>query len=166
MDLPKDRKAIGSKWIFKLKKDANGSKRYKARLVAQGYAQQEGIDYTETFAPVIKYQSLRMLLAIATEKNMLVHQMDVKTAFLNGILREEIYLVQPEGNIVHGQEEKVCKLNRSLYGLKQSPRCWNQRIDNFLRNEGFNKCLSDNATYVKGKHQQQVYWEYMLMISS
>ena len=157
VDLPKDRKAIGSKWIFKLKKDANGSKRYKARLVAKGYAQQEGIDYTETFAPVIKYQSLRMLLAIATEKNMLVHQMDVKTAFLNGILREEIYLVQPEGNIVHGQEEKVCKLNRSLYGLKQSPRCWNQRIDNFLRNEGFNKCLSDNATYVKGKHQQQVY---------
>ena len=71
---------------------------------------------------------------------MWVHQMDVKTAFLNGILKEEIYLIQPEGRVTEEQEDKVCKLNRSLYGLKQSPRCWNQRIDTFLRNEGFQKC--------------------------
>ena len=134
-DLPPGRTAIGSKWLFKIKKDGTGNKRFKARLVAKGFAQKEGIDYKETFAPVIKFQSLRILLAIANNRGMFIHQLDITTAFLNGFLEEDIYMFKPEGQITPGQENKVCKLKRSLYGLKQSPRCWNKRIHSHLTEE-------------------------------
>ena len=125
VDLPKGRKPIGVKWVFKIKENSEGKVRYKARLVAKGYSQREGIDYEETFAPVIKAQSLRIILALGNQFNLLIHQMDVTTAFLNGILEEEIFMQQPEGYVKTGDENKVCKLKKSIYGLKQSVRTEN-----------------------------------------
>jgi hypothetical protein len=122
--LPAGRKAIGSKWIFKVKCKPDGSvDRYKARLVAQGFSQSPGVDYEETYSPVVHRSSLRTLLSYGIERGMFIHQMDVVTAFLNGTFTEEIYMKQPDGFISPGNEDLVCKLNRSLYGLKQSPRC-------------------------------------------
>ena len=118
VSLPQHRRPITAKWIFVLKYLPDGSRKYKARFVARGFSQKEGIDYNETFAPVLKYQSLRMMLAIANERRMAVHQMDVKTAFLNGDLEEEIYMQQPEGYVEPGKESLVCRLKKSLYGLK------------------------------------------------
>ena len=129
---------IGSKWVFKIKHDENGhAERYKCRLVAQGYTQAQGIDYHETFAPVARFGSIRTLLAIAAKRKMYVHQMDVHTAFLNGKLEEDIYMSQPEGFEVRGKEDLVCHLHSSLYGLKQSPRCWNKELSCHLVKTGF-----------------------------
>ena len=126
VDLPSGKNIVGSKWIFKHKRDANGNiNRFKARLVAQGYSQEYGLDYDEVFAPVAKYNSIRTILAIANELDLEVHQMDVKTAFLNGDLDCEIYMNQPEGFIDPERLEMVCKLRKSIYGLKQATRCWN-----------------------------------------
>ena len=105
----------------------DGGIRLKVRLVALGYSQIEGLEFDETFAPVLKHQSLRILLAIANEEDLHVHQMDVTTAFLYGELEEEIYISQPNGFSIPGEENKVCKLNQSLYDLKQSPRYWNNK---------------------------------------
>ena len=119
--LPEGRKAIGCKWIFKTKIDGEGNiERYKARLVAQGFTQKFGVDYDQTFSPVVSFESIRSILAIAAKNGLKLHQMDVKTAFLNGELDEEIFLKQPEGFVVKGYEDHVCKLKRSIYGLKQS----------------------------------------------
>ena len=121
VDLPLGRKVIGNKWIFKIKYKVDDSiDRYKARLVAKGYIQKEGIDYEETFSPAVRFTSSRLLLTIVINLNLELHQIDVKTTFLNGELDEEIYMEQPIGFIVKGQERKVCKLQRSIYGLKQS----------------------------------------------
>ncbi len=115
------------------KRNADGSiERYKARLVAKGFSQKEGIDYTETFAPVAKFCSIRALLALAAQQDMEIHQMDVKTAFLNGDLDVDIYMRQPQGYVVDGKEDYVCKLHKSLYGLKQAGRAWYQKIDHVL----------------------------------
>ena len=133
--LPKGRKAIGCKWVF-AKKEGFPSKediRYKARLVAKGYAQKEGIDYNEVFSPVVKHSSIRILLALVVQLNLELAQLDVKTAFLNGDLKEEIYMTQPEGYKVAGNEDWVCKLSKLLYGLKQSPRQWYKRFDKFMK---------------------------------
>jgi len=147
--LPKDRKAIGCKWVFKLKHKANGEiERYKARLVAKGYSQTEGVDFNETFAPVAKFASIRSLLALAAFYDLEVHQMDVKTAFLNGDLEEEIYMQQPEGFVVNGKEDLVCKLNKSLYGLKQASRAWYQKMDQALLNIHFRRLQTDSCVYV------------------
>lgn len=156
--LPKGRRALKNKWVLALKERSDGSIRFKGRLVIKGFMQVAGIDYEETYAPVIKLQSLRMLMAIANQDRMEVHQMDVKTAFLNGYLEEEIYMVQPEGQEIPGKEDLVCKLNRSLYGLKQSPRCWNKVLDEFLIEKlHFRRCLADKATYVRGQGDLRVY---------
>jgi len=153
--LPKGRKPVKCKWVLKIKDLQGGGLKYKARLVAKGFSQKEGIDYKETYAPVIKYKSLRTLLAVANERDMEIHQMDVTTAFLNGDLEEEIYMQPPEG-----QEDckpgMVWKLERSLYGLKQSPRCWNTTIHNFLTDQGFTRSLTDYATYTRGARKDQV----------
>ena len=108
------------------------------------------MDYKETFAPVLKYQSLRVLLAIANEERMHVHQMDVKTAFLNGELEEEVYVEQPEGLIKVGEERKVWKLRKALYGLKQAPRAWNKRLNDYMMGKGFKRSSFDTAIYFMG----------------
>ena len=155
-ELPKGRKAVSCKWVFKLKDLPDGGTKHKARLVARGFSQVEGVDFDETYAPVVRYQSLRMMIAIANEEQMHLHQMDVKTAFLYGDLEEEIYMHQPEEQAAKGEEGLVCRLRKSLYGLKQSPRCWNTKIDAFLASIGFSPNFSDAATYTKGSGDQQV----------
>ena len=127
VELPPGRKAIGRKWLFKLNHDMDGRvERFKARLVAKGYAQKYGIDYDEIFSPVVRFSSIRFLLAFAVQHGFLIHHMEVETAFLNGKLNEEIYMQQPEGYVEPGEEHLVCKLEKSPYGLKQSSLCWNK----------------------------------------
>ena len=119
IDLPSGCKAIGNKWVLKIKRKVDGSiKRYKGRLVAKGYTQKEGVGYEETFSPVVRFASVQLILAIVANLNLELYQMDVKTAFLNGELDEEIYMDQPIDFVTKVQEHKVCKLKRSIYGLK------------------------------------------------
>ena len=123
LDLPPSAKPFGCKWIFKRKLKQDGSiEKYKARLVAKGFKQMNDVDYFDTFSPMIRITSIRVLIALASIHNLVIHQMDVKTAFLNGDLEEEIYMEQPENCVVPGKEKKVCKLVKSLYELKQSPK--------------------------------------------
>ena len=131
VDLPPGSKPIGCKWIFKKKmKVGETIDKFKARLVVKGFIQKEGIDYFDTYAYVARISTIRVLIALASIYKLQIHQMDVKTAFLNGELEEEIYMKQPEGFVVQGQEQKVCKLIKSLYGLKQAP---NSGIKNLIR---------------------------------
>ncbi len=149
-ELPKGRKAVGCKWVFKIKRNADGSvERYKARLVAQGFSQRYGVDYDETFSPVVRFESIRTVVALAVQRGLKLHQMDVISAFLNGELEDEVYMKQPEGFAVKGKERLVCKLNKSLYGLKQSSRCWNSMLDEHLKSIGFTQTVSDPCIYVK-----------------
>jgi transposase InsO family protein len=150
VDLPPGCKPLGYKWIFKRKMKADGSiDKYKARLVVKGYKQKEGVDYFDTYSPVTRITSIRMLIAIAALYNLEIHQMDVKTAFLNGELDEEIYMEQPEGFIVPGKEKKVCRLVKSLYGLKQTPKQWHEKFDNAMMSNGFRINECDKCVYVK-----------------
>jgi transposase InsO family protein len=149
VDLPPGRKAIKSKWVFKLKADG----RFRARLVAKGFTQIPGIDYDETFSPVARFESLRLLLALAALENWEIHQMDVKSAFLNGVLNEEIYMEQPQGFITAEQENKVCRLKKALYGLKQASRAWNQQFHSVLNTLGFERTYSDAGIYVRHQHK-------------
>ncbi|PWA98023.1 hypothetical protein CTI12_AA024020 [Artemisia annua] len=148
--LPKGQKAIGVKWVYKAKKNAKGEvEKYKARFVAKGYKQKHVIDYEEVFASVARLETIRMIIAIVAQYRWKIHQMDVKSAFLNGLLEEEIYVEQPEGYVAKGQEGKVLRLKKALYGLKQEPRAWNTRIDKYFQEHGFTKCLSEYALYEK-----------------
>ena len=150
MDLPEGKNAIGSKWVFKTKMNADASiSKYKARLVAQGFAQQHGIDYEETFAPVVKYVSLRTVFAIANQCNMDMHQMDVNSAYLNGDIDAKIFMRQPEGYIDPNNPQEVCKLRKGLYGLKQGGRIWNVKINKCLRTQGYTPSDEDPCIYVK-----------------
>jgi hypothetical protein len=129
---PKEKSVVSSKWIYKTKHSADGSiEKYKARFVARGFSQKEGIDYEETFSPVVRYTSIRAILAIVAVMKWKVHQMDVKTTFLNGVVEEEVYVEQPQGFETHDRETHVCRLKKALYGLKQAPRAWYGRIDSF-----------------------------------
>nr|GEX83056.1 retrovirus-related Pol polyprotein from transposon TNT 1-94 [Tanacetum cinerariifolium] len=131
--LPKGQKAIGVKWVYKAKKNAKGEvEKYKARLMEKGYKQKHGIDYEEVFAPVARLETIRMIIAIAAQHKWKIHQMDVKSAFLNKLLEEEVYVEQPEGYVAKGQEGKVLGLKKALYGLKQAPHARNIRIDNMI----------------------------------
>jgi transposase InsO family protein len=150
VDRPQDRKVIGVKWVFRTKLNADGSvNKYKARLVVKGYAQVSGVDFSETFAPVARLDTIRLLLTIAGQKSWKVFQLDVKSAFLNGYLQEEIFVEQPEGFAIKGQEDKVFLLKKALYGLKQAPRAWYARIDDHLMSLGFAKSPSEPTLYVK-----------------
>ncbi|GMP62936.1 LOW QUALITY PROTEIN: hypothetical protein CsSME_00024846 [Camellia sinensis var. sinensis] len=150
MEKPQNRKIIGVKWVFSTKLNANGSiNKYKARLVVKGYAQIYGVDFSETFAPVARLDTIRLLLAIAAQKCWKIYQLDVKSAVLNGFLQEEIYVEQLEGFVMQGHEDKVYLLKKTLYGLKQAPRAWYSRIDSHLLSLGFVKSLSEFTLYVK-----------------
>ena len=150
VNLPPHCKPVGSKWIFKLKTDMDGNLHtYKARLVAKGFTQTHGIDYDETFSPVAMIKSIRILFAIAAYYDYEIWQMDVKTAFLNGLLEEDVYMDQPEGFVDQKNPNKVCKLKRSIYGLKQASRTWNIRFDEQITKYGFIKNEDDTCVYKK-----------------
>ena len=150
MDLPPGSKPLGYKWIFKKKMKTDGSiDKYKAILVIKGYKQKEGLDYFDTYSPVRRISSIRMLIAIVAIHNLEIHQMDVKIAFLNGDLDEEIYMEQPEGFIVPGQEKKVCRLVKSLYGLKQAPMQRHEKFDSVMMTNGFKINECDKCVCVK-----------------
>ncbi|KAF0727995.1 hypothetical protein Ae201684_014101 [Aphanomyces euteiches] len=137
-ELPPDRKPIGCRWIFTKKYTADGTLScYKARLVAQGFTQVAGVDYTEVFAPVIRTSSIRFLFALAAMSSMQICHMDVQTAFLNGNLQETLYMKQPPGYVQPGSEHLVCRLNKSIYGLKQSSREWNSALDSYFKSQRF-----------------------------
>ncbi|KAJ7943125.1 Retrovirus-related Pol polyprotein from transposon TNT 1-94 [Quillaja saponaria] len=122
-NLPKDRKAIGVKWVYKAKKNAKREvEKYKARLVVKCYAQKQGIDYEEVFAHVACLETIQLLISFAAHKHWKIYQLDVKSAFLHGFLEEEVYVEQLEGYVIEGQEDKVVKVKKALYGLKQAPR--------------------------------------------
>ena len=150
--LPAGHKPIGVKWVYKIKKNSKGEiERYKARLVAKGYSQRAGIDFDEVFAPVARLETIRLIISLAAQNRWKIYQMDVKSAFLNGVLEEEVYIEQPPGYVVKRQEDKVLKLKKALYGLKQAPRAWNSRIDKYLQENGFTKCPHEHVLYVKIK---------------
>ena len=150
VDRPYGCQPIGCKWIFKKKLRPDGTiERYKARLVAKGYTQKEGEDFFDTYSPVARLTTIRTLIAVAASYGLIIHQMDVKTAFLNGELEEEIYMDQPEGFIADGQENKVCRLLKSLYGLKQAPKQWHERFDNTLTSNGFSVNEADTCVYYR-----------------
>jgi hypothetical protein len=152
---PIDKSVVGSRWIYKVKQAADESvEKYKARFVARGFSQIEGIDYGETFAPVARYSSIRSILALSAQMGWCIHQMDVKIAFLNGIIEEEVYIEQLEGFETFDKESHVCRLKRTHYGLKQAPRAWYTRIDNYFTGLGFSKSEADENLYqivVEGK---------------
>lgn len=155
VDPPKDRNIVGCKWVFKTKTDCNNEiSDYKARLVAQGFTQKYGEDYDEIFAPVVRPTTIRMLLNIAARKNLKVRQFDIKSAFLNGTLSEEIFMRQPKGFEIG---DKVCRLNKALYGLKQSAHVWNQTIDKTLSAFGFKVSESDPCLYSKVNEIEESY---------
>nr|GEV79639.1 retrotransposon protein, putative, Ty1-copia subclass [Tanacetum cinerariifolium] len=134
VELPPNGKTVGSKWLFKKKTDMDGNVHiYKARLVAKGFTQTPGIDYEETFSPVADIRAIRILIAIAAYYDYEIWQIDVKTAFLNGYLKEEVYMEQPEGFVDPKYPNCVCKLKRSIYGLKEASRQWNKRFDDEIK---------------------------------
>ena len=150
VELPEGRTAVGCKRVFKVKYGGEGKAvRFKSRLVAKGYSQKHGIDFEETFSPVVRFSSVRTLLALAVQKNMIVHQMDVVTAFLNGKLDEEIYMQQPDGYQVSGKGNLVCRLKKSLYGLKQASRGWNQELKHFMTEAGFTQSSADLCIFIR-----------------
>ncbi|GJX25645.1 retrotransposon protein, putative, ty1-copia subclass [Tanacetum coccineum] len=150
VDLPPNCKTVRSKWIFKKKTDMDGNVHiYKARLVAKGYTQTYMVDYEETFSPVADIRAIRILISIAAFYDYEIWQMDVKTAFLNGYLDEDIYMVQPEGFVDPKHPRKVCKLQRSIYRLKQASRSWNKRFDEEIKKFGFDQNLNEPCVYQK-----------------
>ena len=150
MNLPKGKKALKNKWVFKLKTEEKSSQpRYKARLVVKGFSQKEGVDFSEIFSPVVKMSSIRVVLGLAASMDLEIQQMDVKTAFLHGELEEEIYMEQPEGFQMKGKEDLVCRLKKSLYGLKQAPRQWYKKFESFMGEHGYQKTTSDHCVFAK-----------------
>ncbi|RVX09023.1 Retrovirus-related Pol polyprotein from transposon TNT 1-94 [Vitis vinifera] len=150
VELPKGVKPIGCKWIFKTKRDSKGNiVRYKARLVAKGFTQKEGIDYKETFSPVSSKDSFRIIMALVAHYDLELHQMDVKTAFLNGNIDETIYMVQPENFESKDSKQLVCRLKRSIYGLKQASRQWYRKFDQVITSFGFKENTVDQCIYLK-----------------
>jgi hypothetical protein len=145
---PKGKSVVTSKWIYKIKHAADGSvEKYKAIFVARGFSQVEGIDYEETFAPVSRYTSIRTIISLVASMGWRLHQMDVKTTFLNGEIEEEVYIEHLDGFVIHEKESYVCRLKKDLYGLKQTPHAWYEKIDIYLMSLGFNKSVADPNLY-------------------
>jgi hypothetical protein len=155
--LPTGHRAIGLKWVFKVKKDPQGRIiKHKARLVVKGYAQREGVDYDKVFAPVARIEIVRLLIVVAAQRGWIVHHMNVKLAFLNGDLMEEVYVQQPPGFVVKNGSGKVLKLKKALYGLRQAPRAWNAKLDSELTRLGFVKNPLELAVYRRSEKNDYV----------
>lgn len=153
--LPPGRTAIKCKWIFKIKSGQGTAEgRFKARLVAKGFTQRKEIDYKETFAPVAKHTSLRVLLAIASSRDLEMIQLDIKTAFLYGTVQEELYMEQPEGYINPQRPNDVCHLNKCIYGLKQAPRVWNLKFHDFFVKFGLTQSKADPCVYIRKNEEE------------
>ncbi|RVW82645.1 Retrovirus-related Pol polyprotein from transposon RE1 [Vitis vinifera] len=153
VNLPKGQKTVGCKWVFSIKYKVDGTiERYKARLVAKGFTQTYGVDYQETFSPVAKLNTVRVLLSLAANLDWPLHQFDVKNAFLHGDLEEDIYMDIPSGYVANTEGNIVCKLQRTLYGLKQSPRAWFGRFSTTMKKYGFQQSNSDHTLFLK--HRQ------------
>ena len=148
--VPNDVNVVGNRWTFRVKRDNLGNvNRYKARMVAQGFSQIQGIDFNETYSPTIRLTSIRLILALACFMNLELRQIDVKGAYLNGIIEEDVYMRQPEGFIVQGKEDMVCKLNKGVYGLKQSGRVWHQTLKRELEKIGFKPGDADPSVFFR-----------------
>ncbi|CAM8970182.1 unnamed protein product [Rhodiola kirilowii] len=161
VDRPKGQKLVGCKWIYKKKEGIPDVEkpRLKGRLPAKGFTQREGIEFAEIFSPVVKHSAIRVVLSMVAEFDLELEQLDVKTAFLHGKLDEEIYMTQPDGFTVGNTEEKVCLLKKSLYGLKQSPRLWYRRFDEFMISQGYLRSAYDWCIYINKakKAEDRVY---------
>ena len=163
--MPNGVKFVGCKWVFKTKNDSLGNiKRHKARLVAKGFTQREGIDYTETFSPIYKKDSLRIIMALVAHFDFDLHQMDVKTTFLNGNLEEEVYMKQPKGFSSSEGEHLVCKLRKSMYGLKQASRQWYLKFHEVITSFGLKKISWINVYTRRSVGVRFVFLCYMWMI--
>lgn len=145
---PTEKRLFSTKWVYRIKTNSDGTPKYKARLVVRGCSQAAGIDYDETFSPVVKYSSLRYLFSLAARQNLKIDQMDVTTAYLQGDLKEDIYIKPPKGT---RNVDKVWKLKKAMYGLKQGGRCWNEKLDKVLTNMGLTKSAADPCIYFQGK---------------
>ncbi|CAJ2634633.1 unnamed protein product [Trifolium pratense] len=155
--LPSEKRAIDVKWVYKVKQNPEGQVvKYKARLVAKGFLQKQGLDYDEVFSPVARHETIRLVIALACSRRWPLFHLDVKSAFLNGPLEEDVYVKQPPGFELKGKEDKVLKLNKALYGLKQAPRAWNKRIDQFFVVQGFVKCSVEYGVYVKHSDNKHI----------
>jgi hypothetical protein len=131
---PERKLVVSSRWFYKIKHATDGSiEKYKSRFVARGFSKKEGVDYEETFAPIAKYTSIRAVMSLVSIMGWKIHQMDVKTTFLNGIIEEEVYIEKSSGFEISGKESHVCMLKKALYGLKQASRAWYSRIDGYLQ---------------------------------
>ena len=157
MPLPPGRSAIGCKWVFRVKYNSDGTlNKYKARLVAKGFHQQEGFDFQETFSPVVRQQTIRIVLTIALSNKWHIRQIDFNNAFLNGDLEESVFMTQPEG-FIQGGPHLVCKLNKALYGLKQAPRAWFSKLQATLISFGFTSAKCDSSLFVKATTHYTLY---------
>ena len=151
-EIPKGAKTVGCKWVYKTKYDSNENvEKYKARLVAKGITQREGVDYNETFSPVSCKDSFRIIMALVAHFDLELHQMDVKTTFLNGDLEENVYMKQPKGFFMEGKEHMGCRLKKSIYGLKQASRQWYLKFNDTIKRFGFKENVEDNCIYAKFK---------------
>ena len=157
--LPKGKDVVGGKWVYAMKKNTDGSDKYKARYVAKGFSQKKGVNYDETFSPTANMTSIRVLAQKAAQENLVVHQMDVKTAYLHAPIECEIYIEQPEGYEVASKrgDKLVCKLEKSLYGLKQSGRNWNKMLHDYLSEKQFVQNPADHCVYSKITEQEKVH---------
>jgi hypothetical protein len=164
VDRPYGCKPIGCKWVFKKNLRPDGTiKTLKARLVAKGYTQKEREDFLDNYSPVAHLTIIQTLLSMAASYGLIIHQMGVKTAFLNGELEEEIYIDRPDGFVANGQENKVCKLLKSLYGLKQAPKQWHEKFDNTMTSAGFIVIEADKCVYYRHGGVKVSYYAYTLM---
>ena len=157
-EIPKGAKTVGCKWVYKTKRDSRGNvERHKARLVAKGFTQREGIDYNETYSPVSCKDSFRIIMALVAHFDLELHQMDVKTAFLNGDLEENVYMTQPKGFVVKGKEKMGCHLKKSIYGLKQASRQWFLKFNETIQKFGFIENDEDSCVYTKFKKGKYIF---------